>query len=93
LKFLPVDSDQIIAFTKQSTDGQNAVVGAIALAREAGEFWLPLDSVQIPAPDGSEIPVALENLITGERHAVEWGGVRLRLDPLRDPALLFRCLV
>jgi starch synthase (maltosyl-transferring) len=93
LKFLPVDSDQIIAFTKQSTDGQNTVVGAIALAREAGEFWLPLDSVQIPAPDGSGIPVALENLITGERHAVEWGGVRLRLDPLRDPALLFRCLV
>jgi hypothetical protein len=23
---------------------------------------------------------------------VEWGGIRLRIDPVRDPALLFRCL-
>ena len=35
---------------------------------------------------------AVENLITGERHPVEWGGIRLRIDPVRDPALLFRCL-
>ena len=34
----------------------------------------------------------VENLITGERHPVEWGGIRLRIDPVRDPALLFRCL-
>ncbi len=25
-------------------------------------------------------------------HRVEWGGIRLRIDPERDPALLFRCL-
>ncbi len=35
---------------------------------------------------------AVENLITGERYPVEWGGIRLRIDPVRDPALLFRCL-
>jgi starch synthase (maltosyl-transferring) len=35
---------------------------------------------------------AIENLVTGERHAIEWGGVRLYIDPARDPALLFRCL-
>ena len=29
---------------------------------------------------------AVENLITGERHPVEWGGIRLRIDPVRDPA-------
>jgi starch synthase (maltosyl-transferring) len=23
---------------------------------------------------------------------VEWGGIRLRIDPAHDPALLFRCL-
>jgi starch synthase (maltosyl-transferring) len=47
----------------------------------------------MPTGSGSVIPAALENLMTGERHAVEWNGVHLRLDPLRDPALLFRCLV
>jgi starch synthase (maltosyl-transferring) len=93
LKFLPVDNDQIIAFTKQSADGGNTIVGAIALSRDAGEFWLPLDSIQMRTSDGSKAPIVLENLMTSERHAVEWGGVRLRLDPLRDPALLFRCLV
>ena len=34
---------------------------------------------------------AIENLVTGERHLIEWGGVRLRIDPGYDPALLFRC--
>ena len=32
-----------------------------------------------------------ENLSTGERHSLEWGGVRLRIDQQHDPALLFRC--
>ena len=92
LRFLPVDNDQIVAFTKQSTDASNTIVGAIALSRDACEVWLPLVSIQIRAASGSSSPVALENLMTSERHAVEWGGVRLRIDPLRDPALLFRCL-
>jgi starch synthase (maltosyl-transferring) len=35
---------------------------------------------------------ALENLLTGEQCRIEWGGIRLRIDPNRDPALLFRCL-
>jgi starch synthase (maltosyl-transferring) len=34
----------------------------------------------------------LENLITGERSPLDWGGIRLRVDPAHDPALLFRCL-
>jgi Domain of unknown function (DUF3416) len=34
----------------------------------------------------------IENLVTGERHIIEWGGVRLRIDQQQDPALLFRCL-
>jgi starch synthase (maltosyl-transferring) len=32
-----------------------------------------------------------ENLVTGERHVLEWGGVRLRIDQQQDPAVLFRC--
>src|SRR5262249_8189661 len=34
----------------------------------------------------------IENLVTGERHVLKWGGARLRLDQQQDPALLFRCL-
>jgi starch synthase (maltosyl-transferring) len=92
LRFLPVDNDQIVAFTKQTTDASNTIVGAIALSRDACEFWLPLDSIRILVASELGPPVALENLMTGERHAIEWGGVRLRIDPLRDPALLFCCL-
>jgi starch synthase (maltosyl-transferring) len=42
--------------------------------------------------DEMQTVVAVENLLTGERHAVEWGGLRLRIDPSHDPALLFRCM-
>jgi starch synthase (maltosyl-transferring) len=34
---------------------------------------------------------AVENLLSGERHNIEWGGVRLWVNPQDDPALLFRC--
>lgn len=43
--------------------------------------------------DGERRDVAaVENIITGERHPVEWGGLRIRIDPMRDPAIFFRCL-
>jgi starch synthase (maltosyl-transferring) len=32
-----------------------------------------------------------ENLVTGDRHVLEWGGARLRIDQQQDPAVLFRC--
>jgi hypothetical protein len=32
-----------------------------------------------------------ENLVTGERHVLEWGGARLRIDQQQDAAVLFRC--
>jgi starch synthase (maltosyl-transferring) len=92
LRFLPVDNDSTIAFTKQDTAATNTVVIAIALTRDYREFWLPLDGIMIGPPDQRQPPIALENLFTRERHAVEWGGVRLRLDPTQDPALLFRCI-
>ena len=31
----------------------------------------------------------IENLVTGQRHVLEWGGARLRIDQQHDPALLF----
>jgi len=34
----------------------------------------------------------VKNPTPAERCPLEGGGIRLRIDPLRDPALLFRCL-
>jgi starch synthase (maltosyl-transferring) len=91
LRFMPVENDNIIGFVKTSVDGTNVVAGAIAISRDPYEFWLPIDTKVVV--DGEERNVAaVENIITGERRGVEWGGIRLRIDPQRDPAALFRCL-
>ena len=92
LRFLSVDSSAVTAFVKNTEDRTNVMVCAIALARDVQDVWLPLSDIQIGVADNAKPVVALENIITGERHAVEWGGLRIRLDPQRDPALLFRCL-
>ena len=92
LRFIPIDDGNVIGFIKESVDGTNSVVAAIALSRDAHEFWLPLGDVQIGAAGDRRHVVALENLITSERYPLEWGGIRLRIDPARDPALMFRCL-
>ena len=92
LNFVPIDDDNVIGFVKQSVDGSNTVAVAIALSRDAHEFWFPFGDTKVDAEGGPTAVVAVENLITGERLPVEWGGLRLRIDPARDPALLFRCL-
>ena len=82
----------VIGFFKGSIDQTNSGAAVIALSRDAHEFWLPLGDIKVDV-GGERRPVAaVENLITGERSPVEWGGIRVRIDPLRDPALLFRCL-
>jgi starch synthase (maltosyl-transferring) len=55
-------------------------------------FWFHFGDILIGPPELRQRVGAIENLITGERHTVEWGGVRLTIDPEQDPALLFRCL-
>ena len=93
LDFLPIDDGNVIGFAKESVDRSNTVVAAISLSRDVHEFWLPFGDTMITAADGERRHVAvLENLKTGERSQLEWGGVRLRIDPMQDPALLFRCL-
>ena len=93
LSFLPIDDGNVIGFVKESVDQSNTVVAAISLSRDVHEFWLPFGDTKITAADGERRHVAaLENLKTGERSPLEWGGVRLRIDPMQDPALLFRCL-
>jgi len=92
LRFLPIDDGNVIGFVKESVDQTNTVAVAIALSREVHEFWLPLGDVQLGTGSDRRHVAAVENLITGERYPVEWGGIRLRIDPVRDPAYLFRCL-
>jgi starch synthase (maltosyl-transferring) len=91
LQFLQVDNGNVIGFLKQSVIGDNAVACAISLAAGPQEFWLHFGDHQIGGE--TKKPVReIENLTTGERRRLEWGGVRLRIDPGFDPALLFRCI-
>jgi starch synthase (maltosyl-transferring) len=92
LRFLPIEDANVIGFVKESVNQTNSVVVAIALSRDPHEFWLPLADVQVGMADDRRHVAALENVVTGERHPLEWGGIHLRIDPTRDPALLFRCL-
>jgi starch synthase (maltosyl-transferring) len=92
LRFLLVDHGDVIGFLKQSVDGANAVAGAIAVTGAgAKEFWLHFGDHRIGPPETARPVRELENLITGERRLLEWGGTRLRIDPIHDPLLLFRC--
>jgi starch synthase (maltosyl-transferring) len=91
LRFLPVDDDNVIGFVKESNDGSNAVAVAISLAGSPQEFWLHFGDIEIGPADARRPVRAIENLVTGERHLLEWNGRRLRIDPAEDPALLFRC--
>ena len=92
LRFVAIDDGNVIGFVKESVDQTNSVAVAIAISRDAHEFWFPLGDVQIGVAGERRHVAAVENLITGERYPLEWGGIRVRIDPARDPALLFRCL-
>jgi starch synthase (maltosyl-transferring) len=89
LRFLDIQDDNLIGFMKSAVGGTNTVAGAISLSAQAREFWLHFGDARLPSGE----PVrAIENLVSGERRMLEWGGVRLWIDPQTDPALLFRCV-
>jgi starch synthase (maltosyl-transferring) len=93
LRFAQVDDDSVIGYVKENAAGDNAVAVSVALAGPAPrEFWFHFGDIRIGPPDDRRAVAAIENLVTGERRHIEWGGVRLRIDPNDDPALLFRCL-
>ncbi|WFU42967.1 DUF3416 domain-containing protein [Bradyrhizobium sp. CB82] len=92
LRFLGIDDGDVIAFVKESIDRTNTVLVAIALSPDVREIWLRLDDVTVDLNGERRYVARVENLLTGEQSAIEWGGIRLRIDPYRDPALLFRCL-
>ena len=71
----------------------NAVAVAISLVKEPREFWFHFADAQIGPADKRRPVRELENLVTGERHLLEWNGLRIKMDPSSDPAILFRCHV
>jgi starch synthase (maltosyl-transferring) len=92
LTFAQVDDGQVIGFVKQSADGGDAVAVAVALDAAPRRFWFHFGDMEIGADGARRRVAAIENLVTGERHGIDWGGVRLYLEPARDPAAMFRCL-
>jgi starch synthase (maltosyl-transferring) len=92
-RFVQVDDDHVMGFLKESVARDNAVAVAISLSGHGPrEFWFHFGDMEI-GPDNARRRVsAVENLVTGERRPLEWGGIRLRIDPANDPALLFRCI-
>ncbi|MFA6264899.1 MAG: alpha-1,4-glucan--maltose-1-phosphate maltosyltransferase [Pseudolabrys sp.] len=91
LRFLQTNDGNVTGFIKESPAGDNAVACAIALSREPREFWLHFGDVQIGPPDSRRPVRMVENLATGQRHLLEWNGLRVRIQPEADPALIFRC--
>lgn len=92
LQFVGIEDPNVIGFLKESVDGSNVVAVAIALSADAHSVWFPIGDAAVGPPGHRQKIAAVENIMTGERHAVEWGGVRLQIDPARDPAILLRCL-
>ena len=93
LRFAQVDDGEVIGFVKESAARDNAVAVAVALTKAGPrEFWFHFGELEIGPPDDRHRVKWIENLVTGERHTLEWGGVRLRIDQDQDPALLFRCI-
>jgi starch synthase (maltosyl-transferring) len=92
LRFLLADHSAVIGFLKESPAHDNAVAGAISVTgAEPKEFWLHFGEQEIGPREDRRRVAAIENLFTGERHLLAWGGIRLRIDPRENPALLFRC--
>jgi starch synthase (maltosyl-transferring) len=93
LRFAQVDDGEVTGYVKESAAGDNAVAVAVALTKAGPrQFWFHFGDIEIGPPGARRRVTAIENLVTGERHTIEWGGVRLLIDPEQDPALLFRCL-
>jgi starch synthase (maltosyl-transferring) len=92
LRFVAIDDNDVIGFIKESVAGDNAVAVAIALAKPSPrQFWMHFGDLEIGPPGERRRIREVENLVTGERHTIEWGGVRLTIDQDKEPALLFRC--
>lgn len=89
LRFLDVPNDQLLAYAKQSADGENVVVVVVNLDaryRQAGWLTLPLDALGLPA----NAPYTVHDLLSDARYT--WHGPHnyVELNPYEQPAHIFR---
>jgi starch synthase (maltosyl-transferring) len=92
LRFAQVDDGDVIGYVKESVGGDNAVAVAVALAKEGPrEFWFHFGDIEIGPAGARQRVKYVENLLTGERRMIEWGGLRVRIDQQQDPAIFMRC--
>lgn len=91
LRFIDINDGNVIAFVKQSVDLTEAVAVVIALSRDVHEFWLPIGDTTINVGTERRHVAAVENLVSGVRTMLDWGGLSLRIEPDRDPAIFLRC--
>jgi starch synthase (maltosyl-transferring) len=89
LRFLPVDNDQIIAYSKTSDESTDTIVTIVNLDphyTQSGWVQLPLREMGLPANQ----PYEVEDLLTDARY--NWQGDRnyVALDPSRMPAHILK---
>ena len=92
LRFITIDDGNVIAFVKQSADLTNAVAVVIALSRDVHDVWLPIGDTKLEVGGERRHVAAVENLVSGARTVLDWGGLSVRIEPDRDPAVFLRCL-
>jgi starch synthase (maltosyl-transferring) len=89
LAFHPADNDAVLFYSRTSADRRNRVFVAVNLdphgARDCS-LDLPLGDLGL----GDDVPLEAEDLVAGNVMACQGRRLSLRLDPARDPALLFR---
>jgi starch synthase (maltosyl-transferring) len=87
-----VDDEEVIGFVKESVAHDNAVAVAVAVTGHGPrQFWFHFGDLEIGPPEARRRVTSVENLVTGERQVLQWGGIRLRIDQAQDPAILLRC--
>jgi starch synthase (maltosyl-transferring) len=89
LRFLPIENEQIIAYSKHEEEGENAIVAVVNLDPyhvQAG--WLDLDLAHFGI-DPAE-PYQLHDLLTGARYISHGPRNYLQLDPQGAVAHIFR---
>jgi starch synthase (maltosyl-transferring) len=89
LAFHPADNDAVLFYSRTSADRRNRVFVAVNLdphgARDCS-LDLPLGDLGL----GDDAVLEAEDLVAGNVMACQGRRLSLRLDPARDPALLFR---
>ncbi|HSH22095.1 MAG TPA: alpha-1,4-glucan--maltose-1-phosphate maltosyltransferase [Candidatus Caenarcaniphilales bacterium] len=88
LWFHPIDNDQLIAYTKNTSDRSDIILTVVSLdfhAPQAGTLELGLEGLGLPI----DAPFEAVDLLSGTTQRWHGPRVRLELDPARLPARVF----